>query len=66
MSSVSCSYLTSHSGGGNNTHFGRDEEVLGCCLFAGRTDDDVKHSPLVYRIHSLHTEEGEAHLQPHK
>lgn len=41
------------------THFGCDKEILGRRLFAGSTHHDIKHSPLVDRIHSLHTEGNE-------
>lgn len=35
------------------TYLGCYKEVLGCCLFTGGADHDVKDSSLVYRIHSL-------------
>lgn len=43
---------------GKNTHFGRDEEILGCRLFARCVDHNVKNSSLIYRIHSLHRDEN--------
>lgn len=39
-----------------HTYFWRDEEVLRRRLFAGGPDHNVKHSPFIYRIHSLGNE----------
>lgn len=36
------------------TYFRCYEEILGCRLFTGSADHNVKDSSLIYRIHSLH------------